>query len=354
METKLHETPIAEFTVAKSNALIQAAYAMDVREKHFLEAWISQVHSGIRMPDNRTYTITIKEIKELLYNKTNKDNVYRDLKEALEKLYNRSAIITLPDGGIVKARFISSYSWWKEEQKVSLKFTEEIQPFLSELKNNFTQYKIKYIRELKSTYAIRVYEMLCLWASRNIYFQELTISQFRKMICIEDKYEQISEFKARVINPALKQINATTNFDLTINLRKNGRSFYWIQFEFEYKQDIVQEDFENKQKRLDAKIQYEKVKMGEMENKLALKKKEDELKTIKKKRLAMGKAKKFEQKLREYKDGTRFFHRNLNLVFVKDGEYLKTKRDGERFNHIKDFAVDFGAGILVLFTDETS
>ncbi|WP_192877905.1 replication initiation protein, partial [Neisseria meningitidis] len=228
-----------EYVVTQSQTLIQATYAMTVWEQRLLLSCISQIDSRLPMPEDNAYTLTVEQARDLFYTDANAQNVYRDMARAVEKLYERDVKIQLPDNETLQTRFISSVLWSPDKYQITLKFAPDIRPYLSQLQNNFAGYKLKNIVQLTSSYAIRLYEKLVGWAVRDMYYQEMEVAAFREMLALGDKYERISQLKERVIEPAVQQINANTDFSLDVSFKKCKREVRWIQLRFNQKAEAA-------------------------------------------------------------------------------------------------------------------
>lgn len=257
-------TEMREYVVTQSQALIQAAYAMTVMEQRLLLACISQVDSRLPMPENNTYTLTVEQAKDLFFTNENAQNVYRDMARAVEKLYERDVKIQLPDNETLQTRFVSAIVWSPDKYQITLTFASKIRPYLSELRNNFVGYKLKNVVQLTSSYAIRLYEKLVGWALQGQYYKEMEIAEFREMLAIGDKYKQIGELKKRVIELAVEQINANTDFTLDVSFKKCKREVRWIQLRFNQKAEAKAADLEAKQQRKARAIQNQAAKQNRL------------------------------------------------------------------------------------------
>ncbi len=82
-------------------------------------------------------------------------------------------------------------------------------------------------------------------------FKELEIDEFRDLLAIGGKYKQISELKARVVAPAIEQINDSTDFELDVSFRKSRRTVKWIQLRFNRKAEAARTEAEAKAARLE-------------------------------------------------------------------------------------------------------
>ena len=237
--------------VVKSTDLITASYAMTVNEQRLLLACISHIDSRKKLEGDAVFTLTVEQARDLFYTRGDQRNAYRDLRVAAERLFERKVRIDLGSNKELLTRFVQSVRFSHDAHKVELRFATEILPYLSQLEQNFTQYRLSNIVQLTSSHAIRVYELLVSWVGQGVLFKELEIDEFRDLLALDGKYQKISELKARVIEPALAQINDSTDFELDISLRKVRRAFKWIQLRFNRKEAVAQADAEAKAARLE-------------------------------------------------------------------------------------------------------
>lgn len=242
-------TDLSEFIVTKMHPVVHASYAMTVNEQRVLLACISQIDPRFAMPDGKTYILTVEQARDLFYTDKDARNVFKDLSRAVENLYERDVKITLPNGDILQTRFVQSIVWSPDNLQIQVKFADDIKPYLSELKRNFSSYKLKNIVQLKSIYAIRLYEWFVSWSSQNQYYKELEIAELREKLALDDKYSEISSLKKFVIEPAIKQINEKTDFQIDVSYKKFKREVRWIQFRFNQKPEIVAIENERKAER---------------------------------------------------------------------------------------------------------
>jgi plasmid replication initiation protein len=85
-------------------------------------------------------------------------------------------------------------------------------------------------------YAIRLYELLMQWKTTGK--REIEIDWLKKQFEIEDKYAAIKDLKKRIIDPAVKDINEHSNFNVVWEQRKTGRRVTHLTFTFAEKQPL--------------------------------------------------------------------------------------------------------------------
>jgi Protein involved in initiation of plasmid replication len=163
---------------------------------------------------------------------------YEALRDVAETLFNRYVVITNPfpehpTAQYLKTRWISSILYFPDEGKISLRFAQDMLPYLSELKRTFTKYKLEHIGKMTSIYAIRLYELLAQWQSTGT--REVELAWLKTQFEISDQYADMSDFKKRVLDPAVKDINGHSNLKVSWTQRKSGRRVTHLTFIFEEK-----------------------------------------------------------------------------------------------------------------------
>lgn len=236
--------------IYKSNDIINASYSLTVKEQRLLLACISQIKSDEELGEKNSFSLTVDEARDLFYSKKDRRNAYRDLVLATERLFDRKIVMQSEDGKKERlTRWVSTVDFDHDEMTATLYFHDQIKPYISQLKDNFTKYRLKHIAELSSVYAIRVYEMIVAWHGQNKSFEEMTIDDFRTALNLGRKYKQFGELRKFVIEKSVEQINERTNYDLEIQGKKRGRSFYKLQFRFNQKETDKLEEEQRKLKR---------------------------------------------------------------------------------------------------------
>lgn len=238
--------------VTKSNSLILASYAMTLNEQRIILACISQIDSKTRLKEGAEFTLTVEAAKKIFYEESNERNAYRDLEEASKRLFERKVKILLPTGEVLETRFVSSNIFDKKKMQVTIEFAPKIVPFLSNLEHSYTKYRLANMTKLRSSYAIRIYELLVLWWDQGFVNKAIFIDELRGLLQLENKYRQLSEFRRRVIEPSIDQINEFTDFMVEIEFSKRNRTKIkdTIIFIFENKfQDSTAQQIEKSKKK---------------------------------------------------------------------------------------------------------
>ena len=107
----------------------------------------------------REHVLTAKEFSEVF--NTDIDNSYRYLAKAINKLMKTDIKIERPENqSIVMINVCSKAEYIKREGYVTIKFTDDIMPYLSQVRKKFVLYNLKEIANFGSLYTTRLYELI--------------------------------------------------------------------------------------------------------------------------------------------------------------------------------------------------
>ena len=100
----------------------------------------------------------------------------------------------------------------------------------------FTQYMLSQTANLNSVYSVRLYELLIQWktAGKTPVFE---LSLFRGQMGLDDgEYKVMCDFKKRVLDLAVNEINEKTDLTVSYTQEKKGRVIYGFKFTVKQKQ----------------------------------------------------------------------------------------------------------------------
>jgi plasmid replication initiation protein len=213
--------------VVKSNRMIEARYRLDLVEQQIILYAICKSRDEQQgLSPNSSVTISAREFAHKFHSDEN--SVYKQLKDALATLYNRSISLIETDAAtgkseIIETRWISDKSYIDGAGRVKLTFAPKVIPFITRLGENgeFTSYKLEKIGGMSSRHAIRLYEILTQYLT--VGRRDLPIDWIKETLVIEGQYEAIKDFKKYVIDLAVAQINEHSDITVSYEQRKTGR-----------------------------------------------------------------------------------------------------------------------------------
>ena len=234
--------------VVKSNQVIEASYQLSVVEQRIVLAAISRIPKNQPITDDELYPVSVNELKQLgVHEKT----AYRDLKEGINRLYERSINLSIDDKSI-KMRWVQEIQFLDSQSVIGIRFSKPILPFISNLSREFTKYALSDIAGINSGYGIRIYELLVQY--RQIGKREISVENLRTMLELGKKYPLFADFKKRVIDTAVDQINECSPLKVTYEQKKTGRKVTHILFAFKEKTKAITHSSNNFYQLSDAQI----------------------------------------------------------------------------------------------------
>lgn len=226
-------------SVYKANALVSASYRLSVQEQRILLSCIAQidVEKGESITDEKLYSVKVSDIESMSGHKSK--NLYLEIKNAAASLFERQVSLDCwPNGDgprkTLVTRWVQSIIYDEKESCVSLRFSKDIAPYLTDLSSHYTKYHLKDVAKLSSAYAVRIFELMMKWknAGKAIY----SIEELRSILLLQDEYPNLSDFKKRVLKVAQQQINMHTPYKLELDQQKSGRKVTHIIFLFGLKE----------------------------------------------------------------------------------------------------------------------
>lgn len=190
-------------------------------------------HKGSYLqPDQlkREHLLKAKDLCETFGLKLN--HSYLKLRTTCKKLMKTSVIIELKDSEKTREINICSMAEYNpKEGSISIKFTDDIMPYLSQVKEKFLLYNLKEIAGFRSLYTTRLYELLQEFKETG--WMVKSIDQLRTVLGVnKDALKTYNNFKRKAIVHACNEINEKYNFNLRFEEIKDSRKVSAIKFIF--------------------------------------------------------------------------------------------------------------------------
>ena len=224
--------------VVKDNALMNASYNLEVTEQRLiLLAIISARETGQGITADSKLEIHASDYATQF--NVAKETAYEALKSAVNNLFERQFSFkeeTKKGIGIVRSRWVSRIKYIDDAAILEITFAPDVVPLITRLEEHFTSYQLKQVSNLTSKYAIRLYELLIAWREVGK-VPQIELSEFRNRLGVSDsEYTAMNNFKSRVLEPSIKQINEHTDITVTYEQHKKGRTITGFSFRFKQKQ----------------------------------------------------------------------------------------------------------------------
>lgn len=264
----------------KSNFLISSVYRATLLENKVLALALTKVN--LNEEGRPVATLKTREIKQVLHVTGNAMSTY--LKDVATSLAGRTMFVESEDGSFQCMNLVGVVSYQSGTGTMEIKFEPEIKDYIFDLKANFTMLDIPMMLSFRSGWSYRLYELLSSKAyhskydkdTGNVFHIKYGVSELKLhlgTVQIKDdkgkinrdiqrelekkeidydyivnelvheklkSFDKWCDFKRRVLDVAVKEINEKSDLHVEYNLLRGGRGgkIYGIDFEVT-RQDMV-------------------------------------------------------------------------------------------------------------------
>lgn len=226
--------------IRKSNDLIESRFKFDIWETRIFLMLIAQIRR--EESDFNVYRIWYRDVA-CIFN-LNKKRGYDMLRQAVKSLMNKSFYVQYNDNGKpreaqyhilrkIDYSLLDNDKMTESQEFVDIRIEEDMKPLLLQLQKSFTTYNIENVVHL-GVYSIRIYELLKQYET--IGHRAFDFDDLKEMFEIENEYPRFATFYQRVIEPAVKEINATSDLEVyEVEKLKSGKKVSGVRFRFRHR-----------------------------------------------------------------------------------------------------------------------
>jgi plasmid replication initiation protein len=177
----------------------------------------------------RQHTLNATEFSELFNIDVN--NSYGFLNKACKKLMKTSIIIERIElNGTCEINVCSSAEYNKNKGSITIKFTDDIMPYLAQASQKFMLYNLKEIANFSSLYTTRLFELLQEFKDTGYLIK--SVIQLRESFAVGNSFKLYADFKRFTFAHACDEINSNYKINLSFEEVKEGRKVVAIKFYF--------------------------------------------------------------------------------------------------------------------------
>jgi plasmid replication initiation protein len=226
-----------EMQIYKSDDMVQKGrHKLTIQEQRCVLYAISKIK-----PEDTAFNEYVFDI-QLFYDACGIQNEsYTELKSILVGLKSKCWWVPLKNDPDTE----SAVSWFstvrtnKKTGKVTIKFHEDMMPYLLDVtaKGKFyTNYYIRFVLPMNCQYAPRLYELLKSYQKNNRKWFFLIDELKRKLGC--EHYKDFYDFNRYVLTPSVEEINKYTDINVKPILHREGRKVTKIEFLMANKSEV--------------------------------------------------------------------------------------------------------------------
>lgn len=222
--------------VVKSNKLVRAIQNLSLTEVRLIQLAIVDARESGRGLDSKTPLRIDAERYAEAFGVT-KEAAYDTMLHAEKQLFERRFTFLSERNNPVKSTWIQQVEYMRGEFSIEIVLSVAVVNEISRIDGQeqfFTQYALSQTAKLSSVYAARLYELLIQWRTTGkTQFFELELLREQLGLCVNE-YPRMCDFKRRVLDLAVSQINEHT--DITVNYEQHKRGRIITGFSFTFKQ----------------------------------------------------------------------------------------------------------------------
>lgn len=208
--------------VVKSNRIITAFQSLSLIEMCLIQLAIvdaRETEQGLGF--NKPLSISAKRYAEAFDIQV--DTAYRVLAKAGKGLRSRYFTFLDGKGTKVETNWVQQVRYVENEGRIEIIFTVAVINEITRLSSHFTQYDLACIATLKSIYSARLYELIVKWlsAKKTDVFDYAVLRG--QLGVASTEYKEMGDFKKRVLDLAVNEINEKTNIKVKYENVKQGR-----------------------------------------------------------------------------------------------------------------------------------
>jgi plasmid replication initiation protein len=227
------------YQVIKSNDLIQnSRFELSMLEQRIILYLITKIKP--EDTEFHEYEFNINNFCEVCGIEKNNGGNIEALKTTIMNLANKSNWVKIVKDGEeyeTLLRWIDKVRIHTKKGTIKIRLDNDMKPYLLELRNRFTAYNYYYILAMKSKYSIRLYELLKSY--EYIGQHTFEIEKLKRMLSAE-KYASYKDFRVKVLDIAVREINEFSDITVMYCAEKNGRKYETIKFKIIPKTDTLE------------------------------------------------------------------------------------------------------------------
>lgn len=218
--------------IVQSNKLIEAHYKQEysIQEQRMILWIISTIHKEDyinKKYEHKIITISATKYAELIG--VNANVIYREAQKIALALMQKVIKIETSEGWKM-FHWVETMEYKRGEGVIEVLISPTIIPYIIDLKEKYTAFRLENILYLNSAHAIKLYQLLAQY--KTIGERTLTVDELKSMLGISEvkTYQSYGSFKRRVLEISKREINAKTNIIFDYDEIKKSRKIVKLKF----------------------------------------------------------------------------------------------------------------------------
>lgn len=209
--------------VRKSNALVPAMAKLGLMELRLLAFCIAHIQR--EDTSFEPVTAAAKDISDLY--DIDVDRIYGLIKDVMISINSKPAEYRDGNRKSISVWF-TTIEYLEGEGKFLFHLNKHLSAYLLDLHGNFTAYRIKDVYQFKAASTWHIYEVLRQYKNQGKI--EFYLEKFKALVGASGKYPRFNNFKYYIIEPAINEINSSSDIKVQYELIKKGVKVEGLRF----------------------------------------------------------------------------------------------------------------------------
>ncbi|KAB1437322.1 replication initiation protein [Pseudodesulfovibrio senegalensis] len=210
--------------VAKHNDMIPTLQRLELQELRLLAFCLSHIDSK---HDTTFFEITASVQDLIAIFKISPNAAYEIVKQTIKSINQKPAEYE-EDGEKVLAFWFQTMRYTPLDGKFTFKMNPDLAPRLLDLRNNFTEYRLKDVYQFKSASTWHLYEILRQWKSAGKV--KFDLNEFKMRLGVAGRYPRFSDLKKRILDPGQRDIAAYSDIKIEYEKITKARKVVALRF----------------------------------------------------------------------------------------------------------------------------
>lgn len=167
--------------------------------------------------------ILVELRKQSIYFKKTKEEQDKEKQDAEKK--SKKSFSIWGEWGI-----INGHEFDEETETFTIEASEKVHSLLHDyLEGGYTPVNLSVFFSLSNSYAQRFYDLLRLWSYKKRVIN-YKVDELKELLMLDGKYPRFVDFKRRVLNPAIEELNKSGMFKIEVKEIRSGRAVDSLDF----------------------------------------------------------------------------------------------------------------------------
>lgn len=228
----------ARHIVTVANDLTEARFKLHLNSYRLVLSFIKQIVNNPKndifeeVTTDKIYTMNVNDYADLWGQQ--RKYTYEVLSEAGKELFEARLSLRHTVDVLTEFRWISWIKYDREKGEISVKWTPDLIPLISKVREygDFSSFLLEAMQNLSTYTAMRLYTLVStkMRLKTEDKSVQYSIEQLKIMFKLEDSYPLYGQFKQKVLDPAVLDINTNSDIGLSYKEIKEGKKVIGILF----------------------------------------------------------------------------------------------------------------------------